>query len=652
MKPNYNVTRVPNGYRRDSHMGRVRDSNIYVGVVKRNDDGQRMGRLAVWIPEIGGNPNDPKSWFTVSYASPFAGVTNPNALVENSKALDGTQQSYGFWMNPPDLENQVLVCFANGDTALGFWFACIYQQNMNHMVPGIAVGTPTEDGNYCSSLPPVAEYNKWSKENPDNPKRAAYTPLANGLSQQGLFSDPERGPSTSSARREAPSKVYGWSTPRGNQVYVDDNPLNEFIRMRTRSGAQVLINETNGFVYINSKDGNSWVEISDKGVDVYSKGSVSLRSEGSLNLHADGSLNIEADGNLNLRAGGNLTIQSAHHTNIAGNGDLVLDFGGTSSTRAGGNIILGAVGTLRLGAGGDITSASAGANIRSASVIHDNSSTGAPAANPPAAKVEKPRDLPEVNGEAPCYDQSTRKTITRRMPTHEPYQHHPKNGASTNANSSTDASNKPDLKGSDEFASTDDANSVTNSSVVPNEAALQDITDDDVTWLTVCLLTEAGGLGDDMLSAVGQVVINRVATGFGGNVRNDDWSGIKKYVLAYAAFSYFWSTNGRSLDVGGGASRSGGHLTVSKALFASGEKRGIEKIKASQGSKEWAHCHDIASRLLAGTFPCSSAVAPIKANKRCTQYVNPSAATPSWATPNKFVTSVGHPTKSHSFYLQ
>ncbi len=655
MPGSFNVNRLPEGFKKESSYGRVKDNTIYVGVVKDNKDAQRMGRVAVWIPEIGGDPNNKNSWFVMSYASPFAGVTDPNALVEDSKKMEESQSSYGFWMNPPDLENQVLCCFANGDTSLGYWFACIWQQNMNHMVPGIAAGLPAEDGDYCDAQPPVVEYNKWSKENPDTPKRPVYTPLAEGLSQQGLLKDGERGSSTSSVRREAPSKLYGWLTPRGNQVYVDDNEANEFIRMRTRSGAQVLVNETTGFVYINSKDGNSWVEISDKGVDIYSRGAVSMRSEGSMNLHADGSLNIEADGNLNLRAGGNLTIQSAHHTHVAGNGDLALQFGGHASTQAAGQITLASGGNLTMGASGNITQASGGNNIRSASTIYDNASPSAPAPSPLAAKVEQPRELPEVDGEAPCYEQTTRKTITRRMPTHEPYKGHPKAGAGPESgDENTNQENKPDLKKSDEFASPEDANAVTNSSVVPGEAAkdLENITDDDVTWLAVCLLTEAGGLGDDMLAAVGQVVINRAATSFGGNKRNNKWSGVKKYVLAYAAFSYFWSSNGRSLDVGGGAKRSGGSLTVSDSLFAAGEKRGIDKIKSSQGSKEWNHCKDIATKLLNGTYQASSAVAPIKANKRCVMYANLDSASPAWAVPSKKVTQVGKPRRSHTFFLQ
>lgn len=653
MPGTHNVNRLPDGFKKETSYGRPRDNTIYVGIVKDNVDAQRMGRVAVWIPEIGGDPNNKNSWYIMSYASPFAGVTDPNKLVEDSKKMDESQSSYGFWMNPPDLENQVLCVFANGDTSMGYWFACIWQQNMNHMVPGIASGTPAEDGEYCDVEPPVVEYNKWSKENPDDPKRPVFSPLADGLSKQGLLKDKARGSSDSSVRREAPSKLYGWLTPRGNQVYVDDNEANEFIRLRTRSGAQLLINETTGFVYINSKDGNSWVEISDKGVDIYSRGAVSMRSEGSLNLHADGSLNIEADGNLNLRAGGNLTMQSAHHIHAAGNGELALQFGGTASLQTAGQLVLASGGNITMGASGNITQASGGNNIRSASTIYDNASPSAPAPSPLAAKVEQPRELPEVDGEAPCYEQTTRKTITRRMPTHEPYKGHPQAGAdASSGDENTNQENKPDLKKSDEFASPEDA-AAANSNVVPGEAAkdLENITDDDVTWLAVCLLTEAGGLGDDMLASVGQVVINRAATNFSSNARNSKWSGIKKYVLAYAAFSYFWSSNGRSLDVGSPVRKSG-RVQVSDSLFQAGEKRGIDKIKSAQGSREWNHCKEIATKLLNGTYSASPAVAPIKANKRCTMYANLAHANPAWAVESKKVTTVGKSPRSHTFYLQ
>jgi hypothetical protein len=636
MKASFNPPRPPRtNFFNSQSAGRL--NGIYVGVVKNNVDVQRMGRLAVWIPEHGGDPADSTGWFTVSYASPFAGVTPATSLVQNSTDMSGSQQSYGFWMVPPDIDNQVLVCFVNGNTSKGFWFGCLYQQNMDYMVPGIAAGAAPGNQMIANSNPVVVEYNKWSNENPDTPHRPIFKPLSDGLSSQGLYPDPERGPSSTSARREAPSKVFGWLTPRGNSVHVDDNPDNEFIRLRTRSGAQVLIHETTGYVYINSKEGNSWAEISDKGIDLYSQGTISVRAEGSLNLRSDASMNFESVGNMNFRTGGNLTMQSAHNTDIAGNGHLVLQFGAQASLKSAG-ILLDSSGALRLGANGDLTMASSGNNVRSASAIYDNSSPSAPSPGAPSATVPTPANLPDIGGSAPAYSNSNTSTITLRMPSHEPFANHP---STSNASLS--------IVSSTEFASPSDAAEAANSNVVATNGPAN-VTADDMDWLTVCLLTEAGGLGNDMQAAVGQVVMNRVATTFSQNKLNGNWSGIKQFVLAYAAFSYFWSTNGASLNVGS-PMRVNGRIQVTDALFQSGEQRGLQKIQASKGSASWNACAAVAKQIAAGTYSGGSNVALIKANKRCTMYANLSLVQPAWATPAKFVTQVGNPRLSHSFYL-
>ena len=183
--------RPPSGLTPEGRYPRGRDTAIHIGVVKKNDDIQKMGRLAVWIPEFGGDPDDPKFWITVGYASPFAGATEVEKTVAGSQTLDGTQKSYGFWMVPPDLDNQVLVCFVNGNPSQGFWFACLYAQNMNHMVPGIPVNKSFSSDPNKPSLPPVAEYNKKTSQNPDDPLRAVYTPLDDGLTKQGLYTEAE-----------------------------------------------------------------------------------------------------------------------------------------------------------------------------------------------------------------------------------------------------------------------------------------------------------------------------------------------------------------------------------------------------------------------------------------------------------------------------
>lgn len=370
--------------------GRITASGIYIGIVRRNDDPQNMGRLSVWIPEMGGSLDNENNWFIVSYASPFAGVTDTKNLREDAEDMSGSAQSYGFWMIPPDLGNQVLVAFVNGNVAKGYWFACLYQQNMNHMVPGIPSNVPTDpalQNGIEGGLPPVVEYNKRSKVNPDDPPRPVFEPLHNGLKAEGLYSDQERGPSSSGARREAPSKVFGWLTPRGNSVHVDDNEENEFIRFRTRGGTQILVHETTGYIYMNSKDGNSWVEISDEGVDIYSKHSVSVHGEEDINLRAGKNINLDAGGAITARAGSTVGIQAGSDMNVRASGKIAQSAGGNITEKAGGN------------------------HIRTASQILDNSGSSAPT-------------VPEQEAGT----RSGVETTVSRMPTHEPWEYHPKEG--------------------------------------------------------------------------------------------------------------------------------------------------------------------------------------------------------------------------------
>lgn len=272
---------------------------IYLGVVKDVNDLQRMGRLKVWIPELGGDPNNESSWILVNYCSPFAGASNFYANKNGSSYLD-TQTSYGMWFVPPDLENQVIVAFINGDSAKGIWLGCLYQQYMNHMVPGIP-------GTDSSATAPVAEYNKkLNVTDITKPKRPIYSPLSDQLDKQGLSKDPIRGVTTSGARRDDPSNdVYGILTPGGNQFVFDDNPVNKYIRLRTQSGAQILINDSTGCIYLNSVDGKNWVSLDATGkIDVYAVDDITIRSQGSVNIRGDLDVNIEAGRDINMRARG------------------------------------------------------------------------------------------------------------------------------------------------------------------------------------------------------------------------------------------------------------------------------------------------------------------------------------------------------------
>lgn len=393
---------------------------IYIGFVKRNDDAQRMGRLSVWIPEIGGDPKDESSWIIASYASPFAGATDLKSIPNYMTNSNVGQQSYGMWMVPPDLNNEVAVFFANGDLSRAYWFACTYQQNMNHMVPGIASNVTTEPSPPIH-VSPVIEYNKAEKSsNSDSPRRPVFHPLTDGLNTEGLTKDNERGSSSTSARREAPSQVFGFLSPRGNTVHIDDNDKNEFIRLRTRSGAQVLIHETTGYVYINSKNGNAWLEISDAGIDAYSANSVSIRANQDLNIRADRNIIFDAGASIEMRAGKGITMDAGTDIAVSALNNINLSANVDGSLKATRN--------LRLQSGNDTTMKATGIQARDGRNIFDNNgqSVDANAAEVPQGKQALDSQQTYTSGAWNWrYGSGHVNTIVGRMPTHEPWGGHP-----------------------------------------------------------------------------------------------------------------------------------------------------------------------------------------------------------------------------------
>lgn len=294
----------------------------YIGYVKDNADSQTMGRLLVWVPEFSTSESDETGWLVVNYCSPFAGATNAKSLGNNDTSFDETQSSYGFWMVPPDLGCQVAVFFAGGDPARGFWTGCVYQAQINVDVPDVPFvanhhnfGIPTK---YRSLELPVADYNKRTSGRAGrDATRPVHSPRMKGVAAQGLIRDMVRGHSTSSAKREAPSKVFGISTPGptnprspngegrlgGHSFVMDDKEGNEHITLKTRSGAQIRIDETNGLIYFINKNGTGWIQIdADGNGDMFFANDFSVRALNDINLRADRDVNIESGRNVNISA--------------------------------------------------------------------------------------------------------------------------------------------------------------------------------------------------------------------------------------------------------------------------------------------------------------------------------------------------------------
>ena len=115
-------------------------------------------------------------------------------------------------------------------------------------------------------------------------------------------------------------------------------PHNELVRFRTRSGHQILMHNTEDFIYIANARGTAWVELSSDGkIDVYANDSISIHSDNDLNFTADRDVNIEGGRNVNIRASsryaagadadgtsGNVQIESKYNMNLRADQDMKL----------------------------------------------------------------------------------------------------------------------------------------------------------------------------------------------------------------------------------------------------------------------------------------------------------------------------------------
>ena len=397
-----------------------------------------------------------------------------------------------------------------------------------------------EEEKYDTGFVPVAEANRRAnalEENTeiDKVKRAVH-PIADHFLEEGLLEDDVRGVTYSTSRRNVPSSVYGISTPGpldrrdgakktfigksdsqspvpvpvsrlgGSQFVMDDGddryqrrttaseggydyadtldgdageptiPSDEYIRLRTRTGHQLLLHTSEDLIYIGNSRGTSWIEMTSDGkIDIFAEDSVSIHTKQDFNFYADRDINMEAGRNFNLKVaerhqtevGGdkillvdgdnNIIVAGNRDTTITGNetcsfvGDFNTDVGGSTLITTAGDYDNNTAGSAKITAGGDtdinvggdmkMTSAGdaslGGANITmTGGAINLNGPAAPDAAEAAAATpATPPEPLPvfenvvvdpaQAEWIGDRYDPgSPLESIMKRIPMHEPWPNH------------------------------------------------------------------------------------------------------------------------------------------------------------------------------------------------------------------------------------
>lgn len=320
---------VSSSYKHKNNLKVANFDSLHLGKIKDNKDILKLGRVRVHISGSNTNESDESSWITCIWSSPFAGSTKEYDI-GNSKTFNDTQKSYGWWGVPPDIDNYVIVAFPKS-METGVVLGCLFQIDVNQSIPGL--GYSEESSNNPN---PCAEKNR-KVQTADDTNLADHTPFLDHLKTQGLEKDKFRGPTSSSARRESPSHVYGFLSPRQHQMVFDDGkPVNNNdyvsprqdsqIRLRTQNGMQVLMHAEKNIIYINNADGSCWLEMSPQGdLHVYSKRNISFNAEENINFHANKNVNIESKQETVIRAATKMIVETgSDNLNIYSGKELLL----------------------------------------------------------------------------------------------------------------------------------------------------------------------------------------------------------------------------------------------------------------------------------------------------------------------------------------
>ena len=363
--------------------GKTTDPGPFLAKVISHHDKNYMGILEVQLYRESGNDEAAEGQLQQArYLSPFWGITSVDFVSDAEDNYNNTQKSYGMWMIPPDVGSTVMVIFVKGEGY--FWMGCVLDDKKNFMTPGYASTYYNVDETKVTDKErvPVAEFNSViGAETLDATAiTKPATPQETVLDDQGLLEDDIRGITSSSARRETPSMVFGISTPgpldkqdgaktgdtgkreyRTNNVAVsrlggssfvmddgddkflrkttasegppeyarvenqetDGDPTllhNELMRFRTRTGHQILMHNTEDLIYIGNARGTTWIEMTSDGkIDIFAQDSVSVHSKNDLNFYADRDINIECGRNFNTK------VRGEKHTHVIEDQILIVD---------------------------------------------------------------------------------------------------------------------------------------------------------------------------------------------------------------------------------------------------------------------------------------------------------------------------------------
>ena len=350
------------------------DTKMYpiLATVKDNIDPNHSGRIKVLLGDKAvQDPEDSTNWITVSYLSSFGGTTGASGGNTGTGSYKANPSSFGQTNSPPDIGTKVVVIFINGDINYGYYLGVAHDPEAMHSIPSTGTSdNVVPNSGEAKSLGgstrlPVTNMNTNDPSTTDSSEfnstpRPVHSYSAAIHSQQGTVRDTVRGPKSSSASRESPSRVgWGVNSPgrpiysggyddstlpqnlatanpqqlqvvarrTGHSITMDDGDTvgkDQGIHIRTSLGHQLMMSDDGQTLMLLHSNGQSYIELGKEGtVDIFTTNSVNMRTQGDINLHADRDVNIQAMENFKVQAK-NIQFNSDEKTKFRSGQDFLI----------------------------------------------------------------------------------------------------------------------------------------------------------------------------------------------------------------------------------------------------------------------------------------------------------------------------------------
>lgn len=369
---------------RNRAMSQMQDiSSITIGTVMDTNDPQQMGRLKIMCPSLGDDNTsdsaDHLPWAT--YCTAFGGMVNANmSRGPNAGSTSQGPVAYGM-INIPKRGASVAVACIDGDPYYRIWFGVVLDQGSistlphgrffyqdNPALPG--KGTPEGPlnsyqqpieplySNYTQAFGGKSGNFEWRTRGADF-SAAGNTPDFLNLSPSSTPDETtptvftaEDGSTFSVQNGYAKNRlqgfetdnescVFSWTSPGFHSISMDDRPENCRMRFRTASGTQVILDDTNERIYINTANGANWFEMDfDGNIDMFATTRINLHAESDVNVTSDKSVRIQGKEGVYISSGSDIVMSATGNASISGGENTYLQAGGNANFLAGGSMLL------------------------------------------------------------------------------------------------------------------------------------------------------------------------------------------------------------------------------------------------------------------------------------------------------------------------